>query len=382
MKNELIQNHPYSIKQGSDGRYRTRVKDETKPDGRRMIAKSTLEELHKAIIADSKKREEKQKSIKSNLYLENISNEFFLWRRDIGTDPNTIKENVSDWNLYLKDSELSKYKIQDIHATNIEDFFYKITKNHAITFKKLTNIRSVISGIFKYAIRNQMVNRSVVFDVDYGQYRTRCKPSGSNKETYSDNDRKAITRYLEDKTDVFSLAILFAFKLCLRISEIQTIKKSDIKDDFLSVERSIKRCRIMKDDFTFEKTQYIVEPRIKGNSTEGIRKVALSPKAQEIAKKTIELYPNGVYLFEYNGKPITYKSFNRHLKKTCEAVGVKYLPSHQIRFTSATNLIAKIPINLLANELGHSQVRTTFLYTRKRVADEHSKNLIAQVQDI
>ena len=121
----------------------------------------------------------------------------------------------------------------------------------------------------------------------------------------------------------------------------------------------------------------------KGNTSDGIRTVALSPKAQEIAKKTMVLYPEGEYLFEYNGKPILTKTFNRHLKKACNAVGVNYLPSHQIRFTSATNLIeAGVPINQLSNELGHSQVRTTFMYTRQRKADEQSRTLIAQVQDI
>ena len=99
--------------------------------------------------------------------------------------------------------------------------------------------------------------------------------------------------------------------------------------------------------------------------------------------KAIELYPDGEYLFEYNGKPILTKTFNRHLKRACEAVGVKYLPSHQIRFTSATNLIeAGVPINQLSNELGHTQVRTTFMYTRQREADEHSKAIIAKVQDV
>ena len=159
--------------------------------------------------------------------------------------------------------------------------------------------------------------------------------------------------------------------------------KTDIKNDELSVERSMKRQQKMRDDLTFEKTQYIVEPRVKGNSSEGIRTVSLSPKAQEIVKKTMELYPDSTYLFEYNGNPIKTKTFNRHLKRICEKLDIEYLPSHQIRFTSATNLIeAGVPINQLSNELGHSQVRTTFLYTRKRQADEQSKNLIAYVQDI
>ena len=53
-RNEIIQNHPHSIWQGKNGRWYTHITDETKPDGRRKIAKSTIEAIHKIIIANHK----------------------------------------------------------------------------------------------------------------------------------------------------------------------------------------------------------------------------------------------------------------------------------------------------------------------------------------
>lgn len=61
MKNlEIIQQHPYKIFQGSNSRWYTYLPDKEKPHGRRQIAKSSQEAIHKAIIEDYKKRAEEE----------------------------------------------------------------------------------------------------------------------------------------------------------------------------------------------------------------------------------------------------------------------------------------------------------------------------------
>ena len=385
MKNhEILKQHPYSIFKGSDNRYRTYLQDETKPTGRRMITKSTIESVQEIIISEYKKR--KNKNDKSNLNLENVYEQWLLWRRNIDTDSLTIKRNVDEWNKFLKDSDLSKQKIRDITVFDLENFFYKITENHGITYKRLSNVRSVLNGIFKYAARPPLsiIERSIVLDLDYKQlFRTRCKPSGTNKEIYSVDERKAILNYLNYKTDIYSLAISFAFRNCLRIGELQVLKKSDVLDDSLQVERSIRRQQYLNDDLSFSKTHYIVEQRIKGNTTEGIREVTLTAMGKATAKKAMKLHPEGDYLFMCNGEPITSITFNRHLKRACEALNITYRSSHQIRFTSATNMIeAGIPVNQVSYDLGHSDVKTTFTYIRQRKMDNSSKALVAQVLDV
>ena len=58
MKNqEILQNHPYEIWQGKNGRWYTHVPDDTKPEGRRKIAKSTREKIEDEIIKGAKFRQ-------------------------------------------------------------------------------------------------------------------------------------------------------------------------------------------------------------------------------------------------------------------------------------------------------------------------------------
>ena len=46
----FLKGHPYAVSQGSDGRWRTYFKDDTKPSGRVMVVKSSLEKLQDAIV--------------------------------------------------------------------------------------------------------------------------------------------------------------------------------------------------------------------------------------------------------------------------------------------------------------------------------------------
>lgn len=59
-------------------------------------------------------------------------------------------------------------------------------------------------------------------------------------------------------------------------------------------------------------------------------------------------------------------AFNHHLKRTCEALGITYRSSHQIRFTNATLFAeAGIPITEISTMLGHSNTATTMHYIRQ-----------------
>lgn len=382
MKNiEIIQQHPYKISQGSNGRWYTYLPDKGKPHGRRQIAKSSEDAIHKAIIDDYKKRAEKESL--ENLNLENLYQNWMIWRRDNGTDPKTILENSNDWKRFLSNHPLRKKRIRDIELADIEDFFLSITKNHAITYKRLTNIKSVLNGVFKYAVRLKIIRHSPMADLDYKQFHTRCKPASSNKQNYTEEERKQILKYLSNKTDVYSQAIKLAFYLCLRIGELVAIKKDDIRGNEIFINRSTRRHQKMNDDLTFGKTEFTVEERIKGNQREGFRSIPLTKNAKEIVEETIRLYPEGEYLFMQNGKPIFGGTFNRHLKSTCEALGIPYRSSHQIRFTMATTLYeGGVKINQLSTFLGHSDTRTTFHYIRQKKADGQTSQIMTDILDI
>ncbi|MDD6412975.1 MAG: site-specific integrase [Blautia sp.] len=381
---KIINQHPYKINQGKNGRWYTYLKDPESPKGRRQIAKSTKEKIYEAILADYNQRNKKNDL--NSITLENLYEKWMIWRRDTGTAPKTITENKNEWNRFLKSNPIAHKKVREIRMYDLEDFFMQITTNHAITYKRLTNVKSMLNGLFKYGIRISLINDSPMHNVDFAQFQTRCKPENSVKDIYTLAEREAILQYLSAKTDIYSFAVQLAFYLCVRVGELITLKKSDIdiQDNKIYILRSARKQQILQDDLTFSPVEYTVEERIKGNKAQGFRFIPLTPQSKKLIEKIMDLYPDGDYLFMRNGHTLYTDSFNRYLKnKVCMPLKIPYRSSHQIRFTVATLLYeAGIPINQISAMLGHSETRTTMHYIRQQVADSKSRTIMSNLLDI
>lgn len=381
---KIINQHPYKINQGKNGRWYTYLRDPESPKGRRQIAKSTKEKIYEAILADYNQRNKKNDL--NSITLENLYEKWMIWRRDTGTAPKTITENKNEWNRFLKSNPIAHKKVREIRMYDLEDFFMQITTNHAITYKRLTNVKSMLNGLFKYGIRIALINDSPMHNVDFTQFQTRCKPENSVKDIYTLAEREAILQYLSTKTDIYSFAVQLAFYLCVRVGELITLKKSDIdiQDNKIYILRSARKQQILQDDLTFSPVEYTVEERIKGNKAQGFRFIPLTPQSKKLIEKIMDLYPDGDYLFMRNGHTLYTDSFNRYLKdKVCMPLKIPYRSSHQIRFTVATLLYeAGIPINQISAMLGHSETRTTMHYIRQQVADSKSRTIMSNLLDI
>ena len=138
----------------------------------------------------------------------------------------------------------------------------------------------------------------------------------------------------------------------------------------------------MNDDLTFSKRYVTNDERIKGNKDSGFREIPLTEKALSIINRTIALYPDNEYLFMDNGRQLSGDAFNRHLKKVCDTLGIKYRSSHQIRFTVATMLYENnVPITQLSLMLGHSDTNTTWHYIRQSKPDSATIETMCSILD-
>jgi len=314
--------------------------------------------------------------------LEEAYQEWMIWRASINTSSKTLKENKNEWNSFIKDSALAKMQVAKIEISDFEDFLYDVTRNYSITSKRLSNIISVLNGIMRRCVSRKIIPHNLLSDVDKKIFHNRCKPSNSQKDNYSAEERQKILDYLQDKTDAYSLAIRFAFYLPLRFSETAALKYSDIKKGTLRIQRAQRTCQEMNDDLTFEPRYLTNEERIKGNKKSGFRTVGLTSTALSIAELAHKLYPNNEYLFMRDGQQIILNTFNEELEKICKKLNIKYRSSHQLRFTVATMLFqAGMPINKLSVLLGHSTVAMTWHYIRQQAPDAEDIALMEAVLD-
>lgn len=305
-----------------------------------------------------------------------------LWRVSVNTSSKTLKENKNEWNGFIKDTALAKMQVARIEISDFEDFLYDITKDYAITSKRLSNIISVLNGILRRCVSRKIIPHNLLSDVDKQIFHNRCKPANNVKDNYSTEERQQILDYLHDKTDAYSLAIRFAFYLPLRFSETAAIKYSNIKNGKLRIQRAQRTCQKMNDDLTFEPRYLTNDERIKGNKKTRFRTVALTSAALAIAEQAHELYSDNKYLFMRDGKQILGNTFNEKLEKICKTLKIKYRSSYQLQFTVATMLFqAGMPINKLSVMLGHSTVAMTWHYIRQQTPDDEDLELMEAVLD-
>lgn len=159
MKNqEILNQHHYAISQGSNGHWYTYLPDANRPNGRRQIAKSSKEKIEKEVIQYYKQKDKEESQ--RNIQLRDLYVCWMHWRKENGTDAKTIQENQNEWKRFLEKHPLSNKRVVDLEMSDIESFFLDITVNHSITYKRMTNVKSLLNGVFKHAVRLKLITQS------------------------------------------------------------------------------------------------------------------------------------------------------------------------------------------------------------------------------
>lgn len=362
---KILEQHKYKIYYSeSEKSWRTYLPDDSKKNKRRPIKNKSKENLEKQIIDFYLSNAEKE-DIRTRS-LEYWYKQWLLYRRDYtSAKSKTIQENIYEWNMFFKDTELSKMSIQEIKPITIIRFFRQLTKDRQYTYKRISNARSVLNGIMTYAIEEEIISHNPVSDVNFKQFT--YKPlEYQNDNVFSKEDTIKLLSYLKTVREPYSLAIQLSFYLFIRVGETKGLRWEDVNfsEETIYLHRQVTIERTLNDDFTFSKRHIVVSDQMKGNTSHGFRKQHLTKEALAILEKAKELAPNSTYIFEPNGKVMTTDSFNRRLKKYCKEAQVPYHSSHKIRFYNASTAYDGTNLAAISKLMGHSQIDTTLHYLR------------------
>ena len=375
LKKKILEEHKYTIYYiEKENAYRTYLPDDNKPNKRRPIKRKSKEELEEAIISFYTELEK----INNPVYitLEELFKKWLIYKRDYtSAKPKTIQEYMNDYNKFIRDTELAKMCVKDITPIILIRFFRKLTKNRLYTYKRISNVRSILNGLMSYAIEEEIISYNPVRDVNLKTFA--YKPVENQRgNVFTEDDTIKLLSYLKNIDDEpYALAIQLFFYLFIRIGELKSIKIEDInleeKNIYLHTQALTER--VLNDDLTFSSREVTISNQMKGYTSHGYRYQYLTDEAVEIVKKALALNPNGTYLFEPQGKLMTTDRFNRRLKKYCEECGVKYHSSHKIRFFNAsTSFLHGTDISIISKCMGHSQIATTMHYLRDVSSDSNT----------
>ena len=202
---------------------------------------------------------------------------------------------------------------------------------------------------------------------------TACKPQKKQNDTsrvYLPEEKEKLFAMLNkelirkpDVTDAYAVFLLF--KLGLRIGELVALKWEDI--DTRNSEIHIHRMETLKEAGNGS-MKSSVEEYTKKKSPYGDRFLPLDDYTLELFQKVKGInercgYKDGDFIFcDENGRT-TIRAIDNLIRKACNHAGIEVKSAHDIRRTVASEMFNNgVPVEIIRNYLGHSDIKTTFSY--------------------
>ena len=373
-RKKILDDHPFSISQGNDGRWRTRVLDETAKTGRRQIVKSTKEKLEDAIVEYYLRTDERLTRIR--MTLRELYPKWLKYKA-LHNAETYIPRIESEWNRFYENSSIVDKPIRELKKLELDEWAHSLIREHDMTKTQYYNMSLIMRQCLDYAVDLEIidVNQFRKVNVDGRRMFRKVRKKKDSTQVYSKdeviilfqkawNDFKFSTRLVYR---LAPLALMFQFFTGVRIGELCALKFTDIENGILSVSRMLQK-----------DTDKVVEH----TKSHEDREVILTDGALElveIARRYQEEHDcQSEYIFSITKKPLEYREVNALLKKYCKSVGILYRSSHSSRKTYISSLIdAGININTVRSYAGHADERTTYFnYCYDRTPDAEKKQLL------
>lgn len=364
-RDKILKIHSYAITPpaSENGRWQTCYKDEK--GKRKNIKAQTKEELLDKLIPIYFSDSHLDKLTFYGLY-----EEWLEYKKTVTNSPNTIKRHKQHYHKYFETSVLHDKKIKKIDELLLEQECNRIVKEFNLTRKEWCNARTILNGMFEYAVRKKYLTENLMNKVQIlVKFKQIVRKTGKT-ETFNAEELAELNRFLDreyaETEDASFLAIKVNFLLGLRVGELVALKWCDLcNSNHLHIVRE--EIRDQTDN------SYKVVEHTKTNKD---RFVVLVPKAMDILKR---IEKQGEYIFMRNGTRITTVRISNILRKYANYQGIHIKSSHKIRKTYASNLNAcGVPLDCIREMLGHSNLNTTLGYIYNPLTEKETLDLITK----
>lgn len=395
MKNreEILKNHPYSIWQGNDGRWRSFLPDDSKKDGRRPIAKTKLEKLEDDIVSFYVNLENVEKNKKKIVSVKSVYPEWLKYKMERTKRLNYVYRINTDWiKYYLNDpisQDIISKPIVDLTKKELESWAYSMCKKHDMKKKCYYNMSVIMRGVLNYAEEElNLIKESpyskVKIKPDF--FKKSIKPK-SETQVFTKNDEtllieEAYKNYRKDPDNVLYLMVPTFFYTGVRVGELSALMWNDIGPDSIILHQMYGREVEVDENGNFKNHHFEVVDMLKLNADP--REVIITEQAKEVLKEIKKYYfrqgiPNAKYVFtDKNGNlphPSTIDSMFYRL--CCDAGILKRSPNKSRKTYISTLIDNGLNINFVREQVGHKDERTTYgNYCFNRSTREETKETL------
>lgn len=371
-KQKILKQHKYPISYGKgDNRWHTYIPDDTRPNGRKSVAKRNKDDLEEYLIAFYS-RLEKVKKEKA----ETLKSFYPVWLRHKNLETKQgdyIKRIDSDWRKYYAKDPISDIPLTELTAGYLRDWCLKSIKERNLTKTQFYNMSIILRQGLQYAfdIRAIPSNPFEKVRVDSKLFAKPGKKADSEEVFLYDEQPKLEKAAYEDfeKTGcTFSLSIPLSFQLGIRVGECVALKFSDVdelNENYIHIQRMEVDDYTLTDDSRVQSRGHKVVEHTKTEA--GDREIYLTKKAREIIQtiydfnKAHDLPTNGYIFVNKNGNAHR-SSMDYRLRKCCRIAGIAERSTHKIRKSYVSTLIdcGEINIKQIMRTVGHRSAKTTY----------------------
>lgn len=365
-RKKYLEMHNHEVWQGKDGYFYTKVDDETKPGGRRMIKKSKREAVEDAIVDYYKLR-------KDEPIIESVFTEWIKQKIKYGEIQKQTQERYQvDFDRFF--SEIKEKKIRYITEEELEDFIKSSIHDKQLTAKAWGNLRTLINGIFKYAKKKGYTNLSITSflgDLDISS-RSFTKNRMVDEEcVFREDEMQKLVESLSRKVTVPNLGVLLAAYTGMRMGEVAALKWEDINEKYIYVHRTQIR-------YQGEDGKDIYEIRDFPKTEASIRRVVIVENLRPILKQLRRINPFTEYVFVKDGEVIRKHVFLDCLYRACDRAKIPRRGMHSLRKTYATRLInSNVDEAVIKYQMGHTDIGTTkgYYYYNDKTFDTMAESI-------
>lgn len=358
----ILNEHPYKITCGKDGRWRTYVKDETKKNGLKQIAKATEEKLKEAIVEYYRALDPEVQ--KDRMTLEELYPQWIEFK-SLHTPAETYITRIGrEWKRFYEGTEIIRIPIRKLTKLRLDEWVHRLIKDNEMTSKQYYNATVIMRQALDYAVDLEIIEANPLSKVrvDGRRLFRKDKKKENFTQVFTDQEVLQIEEFVWEDTEhpahsrkhkQAPLGVLFMLKTGVRIGEMLAARYEDVTQDgkWIHIQRQ----------YRYE-TKEVVE-HTKG--AEGDRFVPLPQIARQIiqtAKEKQREYgtPDDGYIFSSSDQPLPYQPVQYLFEKYSARLETVQKSSHKARKTYISSLIdVGVNLNSVREFVGHTDERTT-----------------------
>jgi len=356
-RQELLSKHNFDIWQGEkDKRWFTYLPDAEKPKGRVLKSRSTREALEDMIVEYY--REVVTKPCFREVYFEWIQEKEEF--REI--EASSLCRYQNDFKRFFPaDEPFCKIRLCDVTNSDLERFIKKTISQKELTVKAYSGLRTLLNGVFKYALREKYTDFSIaLFFQDLALPKNIFKKVIKEKETqvFSLDEMRNLVSHLEQEESVKNLAVLLQIYTGMRVGELTALKPEDNKS-----KQCLHICRTEYNYYDKALKKRTMGVKDFPKTDESIRDILIPEAAQQVLDKLKALSAGSEYLISIDGKRVTSKQINYWLQKQCKEINILPRSTHKIRRSYISKLLSeKVDDAFVQGQAGHTDIATTQKY--------------------